>query len=1181
MIGKRHEGPAIRPGSASWTPVGHNLTIFVDERRPDQQYFGGQPGPARSFRVLSRSYGRPGNPSRQGWFPAARFSAAIRRAALALLLCAAALPATADPDYGPPPLYGLDPLLKSTSDPRLLGAERLVLRERLLRLGVDPLRTPGRRPDLGTTLRRRWDQRANVDLERREKLLEYNGPLGIVTAIEHPKFFILLPNAEPLPGGFTWYPPRPLGDPSVDLFVDEIELAMARRHAVGSVLTRTDALDVTGGGKNAQDTGLINLTIPVKLPRTLEKIIGKGEKTRIKITGREHISLSGESTVTKPFIASERVTSQSLFPTLDMEQQLQINLSGTIGEKIILEVDHNSEQMGPEATKIKLMYRGLEDEIIKTIETGDVGLTLPGSQLLGYSSNKSGLFGIKVTGQVGRADFTVVASKQKAESSSKSFNAKGGQVSDNIIQSSDYLNNRFFQMDLPGAEPGGRGPGERIRYNSVKIFQMMPAGQFQPGDIANVAVYVDSLGFRAWNTTNMDFSVPNDYGPRWREVTSFDPMLDANGGLVAIDMRSRMDDSDVLAVTYIVEDATGAALGTVGDNPEIFSGPGQTIPGVDGNYYRMKLLKAVSTKTHPHVFGYVLRNIYSLGGANIDPTTFELRIERVDNSLQPAQDENGLDYVRVFGLDRRSAQGADRPDGLVDSDDPLLIDLTKGLLKFPLDFPQPFNGTQEQYAAYADTSAFTWDNTFLADNLAPKLYDPDVLPSEYPQYARFRLVARHAAAANNFNLGASNIEEGSETVTLDGRTLTRDVDYEIDYAFGEIQLKGDAANLTADSKIAVDYQYAPFMGGGNTSLTGFSLGYDLGRDSKLATTWLYQSESIVGEKAKLGEEPSKNLVGNLNLQHTFKPTFLTRVANFVSRNDSERESTVQFSGELALSLPNPNTMGQVYLEDFEGVDDSDMITLNRLGWSWASSPQLGAEYLAANPDSRVFSPENRVETVRWFLPQDRVLRRYLNPELVNQERDETQTAMDMYLRTDGVWAPEQWGGIMRGISRTGLDLSKSQFVEVWLNDYVPDPASRTGRLHIDFGYINEDGFWPADGTGALTVGRFEQEDGIVTGQPDGVWTYDEDIGLEGDDADANHYQADYDVEGDTPYPRINKTARNNREDTEDLNANGRLDQVDGYFTVTIDLKDTTPLVDVVQDYDDVQDLVDAGISWRK
>lgn len=1098
---------------------------------------------------------------------------------LGVLLGAGARPAQADPDYGRPLLPGLDPLLGSTEEPRLLGTERLVLRTRLLRQGVDPLRQPGQRPGMDTIIRRYWHERAGIDLERQVRLREYNGPLDLATEIAHPKYFILLPAAEPLPGGFTWYPPRPMDDPVVDIFVDDIGNAMTRRHAVAAQLARTDALDLTGAGKETKDSGLLNLTIPVKLPRTLEKIIGKGEKTRIKITGREHIALSGESTVTKPFVPSERVTSQSLFPTLDMEQQLQINLSGTIGEKIILEVDHNSQQLGPEATKIKLMYRGLEDEIIKTIETGDVGLTLPGSQLLGYSSNKTGLFGLKVTGQVGRADFTVVASKQKAESSSKSFNAKGGQVSDNIIKSSDYLNNRFFKLDLPEFEPAGRQPGERILYTSVKIFQLMPTGQFQPGDLANVAAYVDQAGFGAWNA--VDFSVPVYYGPRWREITAYDPLLDSAGGLVAIDMRTRMDDSDVLAVVYTVVDATGAVVGSVGDNPDA-TGPTQAFPGGEGNYYRMKLLKAVSTSTPLHVFRYVLRNIYSLGGANIDPSTFELRIERDEpGAAQPAQDENGIDYIRIFGLDRRNAQNAGRPDGLVDSGDIYLFDLQKGLLKFPLDFPEPFNGTEDQYRAYADTTAFTWGGTFLQANVRGEFYDPETLPSNYAQYAKFNIVARHAAAASSFNLGASNIEEGSETVTLDGRALTRDVDYEIDYTFGEIQLKGDAANLTADSKIAVDYQYAPFLGGGNTSLMGLSLGYDLGRDSKLATTVLYQSESIVGEKAKLGEEPARNLVGNVNLQHTLRSDFLTKVANFLSRNDSERESTVQFSGEIALSKPNRNTKGQVYLEDFEGVDASDVISLNRLGWSWASAPFLGAAWRSERPDAREFTPLSRVPVVRWFLPQERVLRRYLNPDLVNQERDETQSTMDLYLRTEGLWQPDHWGGIMRGISRTGLDLSKAQFVEVWVNDQVADPSRRSGRLHIDFGYINEDGFWPLDQLGNPVVGTFQKEDGIDGTTPDGVWTFNEDIGLDGDDSEANRYRADFEYGGDAPFPLINKTARNNREDTEDLNANGILDRTDGYYTVTIDLGTTEPLVDVVQDYDNVQELIDGNIAWRK
>jgi len=1103
--------------------------------------------------------------------------------------------AQADPTYEGPLLYGLDPVIRTTEDPRLLGVDRLVMRRRLERLGLDPVRYPDRRPGLESSFRHYFMTRSNVDLVRREILTEYNGTLNLMTEFQYPSYFFLFPSPVTLPGGFRYYPPRPTADPVVKLFVDDLQAGARRKHAVSQVFVRTETLDIAGQGRRTdQGGGLINLTIPIKLPRTLEKIIGRGEKTKIKITGRERIALSGESTVVNPFTPNERVSSQSLFPTLDMEQELQVSLSGTIGEKIIIEVDHNSAQVGPDATKIKLMYQGLEDEIIKTIETGDVGLTLPGSQLLGYSSNKSGLFGLKVTGQVGRADFTVVASKQKAESSSKTFNATGGQVSDNVINSSDYLNHRFFHLDLPFQEfPGGRVQGDQILLESIKIFQLLPGGEPTSQDITNVAVYVDSLGFRNWG--GIDFEKPHLFGRRWREITSWDALRDADGNLISVDLRTQMTDQDALAVIYEIKLADDTIV-RVGDIPGQDE-PEQVVDGGEGVYYRMKLLKAPVSDQETHTFQYVLRNIYSLGGANIDERTFDLRIERNEpGTNQPQQDAAGLDYIRIFGLDRDNPQRTGAPDGLVDTWDPFLIDLRKGLLKFPLDFPMPFAPggfplgreeeadaiAQQAYADYADTSAFIWDPSFLKDNQTWQLYHPSVYPSQYNQFTSFRIIASHASAASNFNLGVSNIQEDSETVNLDGRTLTRGVDYEIDYTFGEIKLIGEAANLTPDSKINVNYQFSPFFGGGNTSLMGLNLGYDLGRGSKVSTTWLYETENIVGEKAKLGEEPSKNLVGNLNLQHTFRPYFLTHVANFVSRRNTERESSLTFSGETAVSLPNPNTLGKVFLEDFEGVDSSDVISLTRIAWSWSSAPFLGKRYLEENPDPRTFDPEDRVETVRWFLPQERSLRRHLNPDLINQERDETQPSMDLYLRADdGSWGDEDWGGIMRSISRTGLDLSKAQFVEIWVNDGVADIDRRRGKLHIDFGYINEDGFWPVDGDN-LEIGTRQREDGIVDEFPDDVfYAPEEDIGLDGNEFGPQRFDAAYEINGDTPYPGINGTARNTREDDEDLNGDDRLNTDNGYFTATIDLKETDALVDVVYDYDNAGDLFAANIAWRK
>jgi hypothetical protein len=1123
---------------------------------------------------------------------------------LLCILCLNPSFATADPDYGDFVLYGFDPVLRSTADPRLLGVERLVARQRLLRQGIDPVRTADS-PSLASTMRQEFDDKVQVDLRRLVTVSEANGFAGLWTAFQYPEFFFLFQASETLPGGFVYYPPRPVTADEVDIFVDDLPAAQARLFAVDRRLARAALLDVRGkaGGGGASDG--VNLTIPIKLPRTLEKIIGRGEKTNIRITGREHISISGESTVSNKFTPTERVQKQSLFPTLDMEQQLQINLAGTIGEKIHVEVDHNSQVIGPEATKIRLRYEGTEDEIIKTIETGDVGLTLPGTQLLGYSSNKSGLFGIKVTGQVGRADFTVVASKQKAESAAKSFNSRGGEVSDHIVEASQYLNNRFFRLDLP-LRPGNIPPGafgypdsvadapgrtygaEFIDPSSVQVFLNVSGQVAQPGDVDYVAAYIDTTG--RWPASLLTDTAPFTEGVLWRPV-DFELLLDQNNRLIALDLQREYYDGDELAVVYdVVGDLTnpqGTLLYSVGDKPD--RPPSVDVTGDGEKDYRMKLLKGQNRE--PTTFQYVLRNIYALGGSPIDFDSFDLRIEFKDQSQDhPEQDESGLPWIQIFGLDRRSPQDPNddpskwHPDGIVDKNDTFLFDLQNGLLKFPLDFPQPFNAAQEDYEALADTSAFVWSASKLQPNRIPEIYDPTTIPSNYLQYSKFRIVASHASAASTFNLGASNIEEGSEAVVLDGQTLQKGRDYDIDYQFGEITLKGDAAGrLGADSQISVNYQFAPFFGGGKSSLLGINTGYDLGKGSRLSTTWLYESNQIAGHKAKLGEEPSRTLVGNLNIQHTFKPYFLTHVANFLSRHDSEKESTLQFNGEMAVSIPNPNTRGKVYLEDFEGIDASDMLTMSRLSWNYPSPPAHGdaPAYNQATGDNRKFYAANRVPVVRWYLPQDRVLRRYLNPELREQERQETQQALNVYLRAGddaAAWQPYHWGGIMRGVSRVGIDLSKAQFLEFWINDFRLE-GDRRGTIHLDFGFLSEDFFWPKNGESGIDTLSYQLEDSKPR---DGIFVnQEEDTGLDGFFGGGDTYSADSGT-GNNPFPQINGTEYNNREDSEDLDGDSVFDLKNGYFTLSVDLADSA-LVDVLRDYNgpDVDELRAEKITWRK
>ncbi len=1144
-----------------------------------------------------------------GFSPAPR-SRRLRSAAMLLLtglLLAGVGPAAADPDYGGPVLPGLDPLLGATRDARLLGVDRLVIRERLLALGEDPVDADDLL-DFDRRMRRHIVKQTGADLERMVTVTEPAGDYGLETVFRYPRYHFLFQTQRTLPGGFVYYPPRVVDVPEVDLFIDDLDAASQRRLAVVNVLNRHERLNAYGQGGSARtDDGLINLTIPIKVPRTLEKIIGRGEKTSIRISGREHISIAGETRRSNKFTASERRQNQSWFPTLDMEQQLQINLSGQIGERIMLEVDHNSEAIGPDATKIRLSFEGGEDDVIKSIETGDVGLTLPGSQLLGYSSNKSGLFGVKTEGQVGPAEFTIVASKQKAESASKAFNSKGGSATEHVIEAYRYLNNRFFRLDLPRNDlvvharpdvPGRDRAVETIDVNSVQVYRFVGSGLPQTGDVRNIVAVPDTTG--VWDLDVIDDQTTNNldnlnYGELWRPVP-FELLLVQEGAttkIAALDLRMEHQATDVLVVTYDVESPSGRWR--VGDRPGEDEDNRIEIEGEP--FYRMKLLKPQLPEAF--TWQYVLRNIYPLGGSNIDASTFEFKIELNQFSDFPHIDQgSGLDWFRIFGLDREDQQSNEGGDLLVDVHRPEIFDLQRGLLKFPLDFPEPFNASEAQYTTYADTSGFVYDESQLGDYLIPQIYDPATNVNDLSQFTQFRLVATHAAAASSFNLGVSNIEEGSESVILDGRTLTRDVDYTIDYLFGEVTLKGDAAaSMTPDSQISVDYQYAPFLGGGNSSLLGLNLSYTFGPTSRMSTTWLYESNQVVGHKAKLGEEPSRTLVGNVNGQFAFKPDLLTDVANLISRRHTDRESDVRLSGEFAISLPNPNTFDEVHVEDFEGIDSSDLMPISRLSWQRSSVPvhPLGLQVTAGDPRygdyaylfDRDYTPESRQET-RWFLPKNTVQRQHLNPELKEAEAREAQQVLQIHMRTadeDGDdirddWDEDDWGGIMRGLGKAGIDLSKAQFLEFWVNDFRHDVlgSDRTGTLHFDFGYISEDFYWPVVGS-ELETGTFQKEDGILPGEdPNGLWTDDEDIGL---GAEEPLYDATYGSSSD-PYPDINSTNRNRREDSEDLNGSTTFDKQNGFFTISVDLADSA-LVDVLRDYSasEVDESIERGYAWRK
>lgn len=317
------------------------------------------------------------------------------------------------------------------------------------------------------------------------------------------------------------------------------------------------------------------------------------------------------------------------------------------------------------------------------------------------------------------------------------------------VLSSQYLNHRFFRLDLPESphypihdNPGRNQTSSYIYPASIRVFRMLGPGDLGPGDIPNVAGYVDTTGC-FWTLPGCptpDFSTPYIYGARWREV-NIDVMLDQDSHLVAIDLGLSAFAEDYLGATYQVVDASGNLEYKVGDRPGADDEDRIFLPGEMDPYYRMKLIKVDEQQREELLFHHILRNIYSLGGANIATDHFDLKIvQNTGEENEPDHDEAGIPYIRIFGLDQVDTDYLPNPDGVVDWENQLLFDLNRGLLHFPLSFPHPFAAGETAYEDYANDITFEWDGTYLQNHQAPALYSVDELSTNYHNHAFFRLV---------------------------------------------------------------------------------------------------------------------------------------------------------------------------------------------------------------------------------------------------------------------------------------------------------------------------------------------------------------------------------------------------------------------------------------------------------
>ncbi len=190
----------------------------------------------------------------------------------------------------------------------------------------------------------------------------------------------------------------------------------------------------TEGGLSATDP-IAKIDVQNSL---LDRLFG-GNTVSIRPQGNIDLTFGVDFQRVENPILTERQRRQGGF---DFDMNIQMNVTGKIGEKLNMAVNYNTNATFDFDNQIKLNYNSdlfSEDDIIKRIEAGNVSLPLRGTLIQGVQS----LFGVITELQFGHLRLTAVASQQKSQRESIQIKS-GGQVQEFEVKTDQYDENRHF-----------------------------------------------------------------------------------------------------------------------------------------------------------------------------------------------------------------------------------------------------------------------------------------------------------------------------------------------------------------------------------------------------------------------------------------------------------------------------------------------------------------------------------------------------------------------------------------------------------------------------------------------------------------------------------------------------------------------------------------------------------------
>ncbi|MBK8550137.1 MAG: cell surface protein SprA [Ignavibacteria bacterium] len=773
---------------------------------------------------------------------------------------------------------------------------------------------------------------------------------------------------------------------------------------------------------------ITDITIP--LPFKSESIFGPPSLS-LKINGAVDITASYQNSTSDQTIISGLSNSNN---SINFKQEVQLTAKGTVGDKLFIDADYNTQRLFDFENQLKIKYEGYADEVIKRIEGGNVSLQT-NSGLIGSSQ---ALFGVIGDFQLGALSLSAVVSQKKSKTETKDYS--GGAVEQEyILKAWDYSDNHYFLDTIYKTSFLDFFNNTNITQQTSQLsvddqsFEVWVQTDNTTVGYRRAGLHVDLGAIPTSGSYNDSLkTVPNPQQGTSafglvRKLQTSEYSLNKYAGFITL--KISLPDNYFAGVAY-KRTQTGEQFGTISTDTNVKS----------TDTLVLKMVK-VQTLIPANTLAWELKmkNIYRLPVSRIVREGFEFKVnflsDGIYNPTFPIPNLNTY-IITILGLDKYTNGRSGGPDTQFDFLPGTTIDQENGYIIFPT--LKPF------LTSLRDTiNGITIDSSYWYPQIYSELKSSSKLLPNANNFEMRGKARGEAGISNTLSLGF-NVVQGSVVVRIGEQTLNPNVDYSVDYSTGTVVIRNAAALLSKD--LRVSYETNDLFTLASKTFLGIKGDYKISEKSKLGFTVVNLKQETLNDKVRIGEEPTNNTMIGVDFQTEFNSKLLTNLVNLLPGYNTKALSTVTLRGEIASINPDPNTNKSVipidnneavaYIDDMEGV--KKIISLGGTYNTWTFSSVPLSDFIG--PQDSLKLKQSKRGKMSWFNIANSALLTDIYPNKDVQTSQNTVTPFYMVYNptkrgtynyngkfdTIGTTTPGNkattWNGVMKYLNTTSNDL---------------------------------------------------------------------------------------------------------------------------------------------------------------